>query len=112
MPAAAHRAARGPAARAGRRHRLSAWAPRKRASFLTDSASSISGLKNRRQVRFDLRPRHAGSQHSQRVAKVNHGVKPGAEKIGGCHREHSLPNSQKLMQIGPVSGSSDHRHSP
>ncbi len=79
---------------------------------LNDSASTITVLKNRRQVRFDLRPRHAGSQHSQRVAKINHGVKPGAEKIGGCHRKHSLPNSQKLMQIGPVSGSSDHRHSP
>jgi hypothetical protein len=79
---------------------------------LNNSASTITVLKNRRQVRFDLRPRHAVSQHSQRVAKVDHGVKPGAENIGGCHREHSLPNSQKLIQIGPVSGSSDHWHSP
>ncbi len=79
---------------------------------LNDSASTITVLKNRRQVRFDLRPWHAGIQHSQRVAKINHGVKLGAEKVGGCHREHGLPNSQKLMQIGPVSGSSDLRHSP
>jgi len=60
--------------------------------------------KARRQRRFDLGPRHAGSQYRERVAQIDHRVQPGAEKIRGGHRKSALQIFQKVNAIALETG--------
>jgi hypothetical protein len=72
---------------------------------------AIEVREHRRQRPFDLGPRHPRSQHRQRVAQVNHQVKPGAEEVVGGHRAGSSI-SQESISIGLKTGGLRHRKSP
>ena len=42
-------------------------------------------LEKRGHAGFNLIPGHAGGQHGQGVAQIDHGIEPGAEEIGVTH---------------------------
>jgi hypothetical protein len=56
----------------------------------------IAARKDRRQRRFDLRPRHARGQHRQRVAQINHGSRRLRKKSGVliCRSRSETPKFQ------------------